>query len=130
MSLQTTELNSEKKTRRAKEVRQPGASWRSQSTCRASVEKVLSLNLLSDQNKIVRAHNAVGDLGNFSHLLGTGNAFAIHPFARAGRGDASDDCGKFLRRELVIRHVLSELHSGNLPIMGKIDNPKMGRDNT
>jgi hypothetical protein len=73
MSGRKTELNSEKKTRRAKEARQPSASWRGHSICRA---RDWSLDTL----RWSRAEHVRSKLisRNSGELLDVKNAFRWH----------------------------------------------------
>ncbi|WP_246777434.1 hypothetical protein [Rhizobium sp. BG4] len=92
--------------------------------------KARSFGRLRDEDKIVRTNLSFRHLGDLSHLLWPRNALAVHPFSRPRYGHGSNDGREFFGREVIFGHVMSELHYKNLPIMGKISNPKMGRDRT
>ena len=118
------------KCRRSMKVRHSGGRRRGGRGRRAweVVAKDRSFGGLANQNKVVGTNRAVSNLGYFSHLLNARRPFTVHPFTNARSRDASNDLSKPFRGDAIIRHVLGELHAQELPIMGKICNPKMGWD--
>jgi hypothetical protein len=83
MTERTTVLNAEKRTRRAKEVRQPGASWRSQSTCRAkggSLPRLLRSGSEDIWPEIITRH--AGQFLDLQHALGGNNLPLNHRLRR------------------------------------------------
>jgi hypothetical protein len=83
MSGRMTVLNSEKRTRRTKEARQPGASWRSQSTCRAiggSLPRLLRSGSEDIRPEIITRH--AGQFLDIQHALGRNNLPLKHRLRR------------------------------------------------
>ncbi|TCR01086.1 hypothetical protein EDF70_10591 [Neorhizobium sp. JUb45] len=120
------------KNRRSTKVRRSGGQSRNRlphrGDCGGRSSKTTSFSRLRNEYEIVGANCTVRYLSDTTHLLRTRHTLAVSPFLNAGHRYAADKIRKGIVRNIVISHVTVQLHGQNLPILGKISNPNMGRD--
>lgn len=81
------------------------------------------------ENEVVGLNEPARHFRNFSHLIWSRNALAVHPLADPRNRQPAHIGRERLKADVILRNVLREFHTRLLPKVGKFCNPIMGRDN-